>query len=246
MEEEEGINPWQVASPSPCSLAVGVSNLMSLSVAADVAITWDWKVVKALGIQPGTSLWCPSCKNTNGSIWLPSCMIIETFSVGTKMASLAGWLAGWPAGWLLFTDKIRLPSSNGVCCWHYSKRKGERKKESGHCWKGRVSSMEGRADKQKAPSVFISVTLGCSVISPLHAKQSASATEGGQRGKTAPTARGWTLGPMSVLTEQEKTKSLDRCNRSCWQCTNTIMRPKWSENVLAFNCEFQISLFHPV
>lgn len=51
--------------------------------------------------------------------------------------------------------------------------------------------MEGRADKQKAPSVFIIVTLGCLVISLLHAKQSASAAEGGQgekREKIAPKA----------------------------------------------------------
>lgn len=115
--------PWQVASPSPCSLAVGVPNLMSLSVAADVAIKWYWKDVKALGIQPGTSLWCPSCKNTNGSIWLPSCMIIETFSVQTVSLSVQRWLR-WLAGWQLSNDKICMPPSNGVCCWHDSRRRG--------------------------------------------------------------------------------------------------------------------------
>lgn len=94
--------PWQVASPSRRSLAVSVSTLMSLSVAADMAITCYWKDVKALGIQPGTSLSCPSCKNTNGSIWLPSCIIIETFSVQTVSLSGQRWLS-WLADWFPMT-----------------------------------------------------------------------------------------------------------------------------------------------
>lgn len=43
---------------------------------------------------------------------------------------------------------------------------------------GGWTAWDGRADKQKAPSVFISVTFGCSVIALLHAKQRASAAEG--------------------------------------------------------------------
>lgn len=71
-------------------------------MAADVVITCYWKDVKALGIQPGTSLSRPSCKNTNGSIWLPSCIIIETFSVQTVSLSVQRWL-GWLADWFSMT-----------------------------------------------------------------------------------------------------------------------------------------------
>lgn len=57
---------------------------------------------------------------------------------------------------------------------------GEKKRERSHTTAemGGWTAWDGRADKQKAPSVFISVTFGCSMIALLHAKQRASAAEG--------------------------------------------------------------------
>lgn len=43
---------------------------------------------------------------------------------------------------------------------------------------GGRTAWDGTAYKQKAPTVFISVTLGCSLIAVLHAKQRTSAAEG--------------------------------------------------------------------
>lgn len=125
--------PWQVASPSPRSLAVGVSNLMSLSVAADVAIRSYWKDVKALGIKPGISLSCPSCKNTNGSIWLLSCIITETFSVQTVSLSVQRWLS-WLADWFPMT-KFACPHLMASVVDMTPREEGEKKKKkkSGHC-----------------------------------------------------------------------------------------------------------------
>lgn len=57
------------------------------------------------------------------------------------------------------------------------KKKKEKKTSHATAKMGGQTARDGRADKQKAPSVFISATLGCSVTAFLHAKQSASAAE---------------------------------------------------------------------
>lgn len=175
MKLEEGINPDRLPVHHQ---AVSISNLMSLSVAADMATTCYNQRVKALGIHPRTSLSCPLCKNTNGLIWNLSCIIIETSSVQTASLSIQRWLS-WLADWFPMT-KFACPQ---LMVSAVDMTPGEEK--ACYCWKGRVgrAAWDGRADKQKAPSVFISVTLGCSVISLLHAKQSASAAEGRQRQK---------------------------------------------------------------
>lgn len=60
---------------------------------------------------------------------------------------------------------------------------GEKKKRSHTTAEmGGWTARDGRADKQKAPSVFISVTFGCSAMALLHAKQRASPA-GGRAGK---------------------------------------------------------------
>lgn len=66
---------------------------------------------------------------------------------------------------------------------------------------GGWTAQDGRADKQKAPSVSISVTFGCSAIALLHAKQSASPAEGRAEKDLTARASGQSLCPMSVFTD---------------------------------------------
>lgn len=188
------------------------------------------KTSRPLGIQPETSLSRPSCKNTNGSIWLPSLPIIIEISLSRQRQRWLSWLADW-----FPITKIYMSSSNGACYWRDCRRRGgklkKKKRSQAAAEKGGWAARKAELTNRKAPSVFISVTLGCLVISLLHAKQSASAAEGGQRGKKegkiAPraTTRDWRLWQMAVLTDCEKNKSLDGWNRSCQRCTNTIVRP---------------------
>lgn len=80
-------------------------------------------------------------------------------------------------GWPFPDDKICMSLSNGVC-WHGSRITGVGGSHA-TAEMGGWTARDGRADKQKAPSVFISVTFGCSApIAFLHAKQTASAAEG--------------------------------------------------------------------
>ena len=84
-------------------------------------------------------------------------------------------------GRLFPDDKICMSLSNGVC-WHGSRITGVGGSHA-TAEMGGWTAQDGGADKQKAPSVFISVTFGRSApIAFLHAKQTASAAEG-QAGK---------------------------------------------------------------
>lgn len=132
----------------------------------------------------------------------------------------------------------------------------EKKKESRHCWKGRVDSTGWQSWQTKTPSVFISVTFGRSAIALLHAKRGASPAEGRvEKRKRALMAKasGQALCLMSASTDtldrreweqgcgscgkgidknekkkKRRRRSTDWCNKSCQWRINTFMR-QWDE-----------------
>lgn len=125
----------------------------------------------------------------------PFCVWQDMFYVQTLPRSMLSWRARC----LFSNDKICISLSDGVS------RHDSRKKKKSHATAetGGWTAWDGRADKQKAPSLFISATFAFPAVALLHAKQGASAAEGGlkKKGKEALMAKaiGRSLCPMSVF-----------------------------------------------
>lgn len=133
-----------------------------------------------------------------------------------------GWLAGWLAGCFTLT---KFACACLMASVDMAPGEQEKKKKRSHATAemGGRTARDGRADKQKAPSVFISVTFGRSAIALLHAKQRASAAEGrAEKKKKALTARasGQALCPMSVFTDTLDRREWEQGCGSCGKGTD--------------------------
>lgn len=132
--------PWRVASPSPRSLAVGVSDLNEL----------------VCGCRRGDNLLLERCQGPRESNLEPPCHVLHVkkktqmalfgspslpFSVQTESLSGQRRLS-WLTDWFPMT-KFARPPSNGVCCWHDSRSGGgsqaTAEKGGWAAWKGELT-----------------------------------------------------------------------------------------------------------
>lgn len=149
-----------------------------------------------------------------GREWLmrpPFCVWKDMFYVQTLPQSMLSWRARC----LFPNDKICISLSDGVC-WHDSRKK---KKSHATAETGGWTAWDGRADKQKAPSLFISATFAFSAVALLHAKQGASAAEGGLKKKRKRSSDGESNWPESVsnVCIHGDTRQTGVGTRSVWE-----------------------------